>query len=212
MGNASLKRSWSSRSCRRDQEEDKEDLLLSEPKGVELWRLHWYLSQDLLSDFPPVPPHRLWSTDACSTSQIMLSCYDKKGRMMMLKAALKEIAIDNRDCQFCHHTSLLRLRLPPKPGADFLKTQRRKLISGIPRLDTLLETLLTDGILNPTNLDVINIYAVQMEKNRMLVDLVLRKGDMAQELFYKALSQSQSFLLQDMEHSPIVDKVCILYL
>lgn len=212
MGNASLKRRWSSWNDRRDQEEDREDLDLSELKRVELQGLRWHLSQDLLPDFRLVPPHQLWSADTCSTSQIMLSCYDKKGAMMMLEAALKESATDNRDCQFCHHTSLLRPRLPPKLGADFLKTQRRKLINGIQRLDTPLETLLTDGILNPTNLDVINSYAVQMEKNRILVDLVLRKGHIAQELFYKALSQSQPFLLQDMEHRPIVDKVCILYL
>lgn len=207
MGNASLKRSGSSQSYKRDQEEDRKDLDLSELKRVELWRLHRYLSQDVLLDFPPVPPHQHWSANACSTRQIMLSCDNKKGAMMMLEAALEEITIDNRDFQFCHHMSPLRTRLPP----DFLKTQRRTLINGIQSLDPLLETMLTDGVLNPSNLDVINIYAVQMEKNRILVDLVLRKGDMAQELFYKALSQSQSFLLQDMTR-PIVEKVCILYL
>lgn len=192
MGNASLKRSCS-QSCRRDQEEDKKDLSLLELKDI--WRLHLCCSHDLLLGFPLILPH-----------------YHEEGTMMMLNAALKEVAIDIKDSQFGHVTSPLIPRLAPKPGVDFVKTQRRKMINGIQRLDTLLEILLTDGILNPTNLDVINIYAVQNEKKRILVDLVLRKGDMAQELFYKALSQSQSFLLENMEHSPIVDKVCILYL
>lgn len=191
--------------------EDQEALLLSELsklQEVELWRLHWCLSQDLLQDFPPIPPRWLWSANARSTAKTMLSCYHEQGALMILAAALRLLGRDDRVCQLQHHTDPLRPRLAPRPDPDFVKTQRRKLISRVKWLDTVLDTLQDHGILNTANQDAINIYAVQKEKNRVLVDLVLRKGEKAQEVFYKALSQSEPFLLQELEHSPIMDKVC----
>lgn len=206
-----LTRQASVQSCRSDPEENEEALLLSELsklQEVELWRLHWCLSQELLQDFPPIPPRWLRSANACSTAKTMLSCYHEQGALMILGAALRLIGRDDRVCQLHHHTDPPRPRLAPRPDPDFVKTQRRKLISRVKWLDAVLDTLQDHGILNAANLDAINIYAVQKEKNRVLVDLVLRKGDKAQEVFYKALSQSEPFLLQELEHSPIMDKVC----
>lgn len=191
---------------------DWEALLLSELtelQEVELWRLHWCLSHDLVQDFPPIPSRWLRSADAFSTAKTMLSCYHEEGALMMLSTALTLIGRDDWVCQLHLHTDPPRPRLAPKPDPDFVKTQRRKLISRIQWLDRVLDTLQADRILNTTNRDAINIYAVQKEKNRALVDLVLRKGDDAQEMFYKALSQSEPFLLQELEYGPIMVKVCI---
>lgn len=193
-------------------EVDQEALLLTELlklQEVELWRLHWCLSQDLLQDFPPIPPRWLRSADAFSTAKTMQSCYNEQGALKMLSTALTLMGRDASVCQLHLHIDSPRPRQAPKPDPDFVKTQRRKLISRIQWLDHILDNLQADGILNTTNRDAINIYAVQKEKNRTLVDLILKKGDRAQEKFYKALSQSEPFLLQELEYRPVMVKVCI---
>lgn len=193
-------------------EVDQEALLLTELlklQEVELWRLHWCLSQDLLQDFPPIPPRWLRSADAFNTAKTMQSCYNEQGALKMLGTALTLMGRDASVCQLHLHIDSPRPRQAPKPDPDFVKTQRRKLISRIQWLDHILDILQADRILNTTNRDAINIYAVQEEKNRTLVDLILKKGDRAQEKFYKALSQSEPFLLQELEYRPVMVKVCI---
>ncbi len=188
-----------------------EDLLLSELsrlQDVELWRVHWCLSQEnLLQDFPPVPPRWLRSADACSTAKTMLRCYHEEGALMMLYAVLKMIGRDDRVCHLHHTVDPQRPRMAPKPDPRFVKTQRRKLISRMQWLDTVLDALQGCGILNAANRESVDIYAVHRDKIRALVDLVLRMGDEAQEVFYQTLSQSEPFLLQELEDNPISDKV-----
>ncbi|XP_044056894.1 uncharacterized protein LOC122878302 isoform X2 [Siniperca chuatsi] len=189
-----------------------EDLLLSELSGlqeVELWRVHWCLSQAVLQDFPPIPP--LWlqsaqSDHAISITKTMLKCYHEEGALTMLAAVLTMIGRDDRVCHLHHTADPPRPRLTPKRDPDFVKTQRRKLISMMQWPDAVLDALQDYRILNTANREAVDIYAVRRDKNRALVDLVLRKGDEAQEAFYQALSQSEPFLLQELEDDPILDK------
>ncbi len=180
---------------------------LSELQEVELWRVHWCLSQNLLQDFPPIPSHWLRSADAYSTAKTMLRCYHEEGALAMLDVVLTMINRDNR-VSHLHHTSYRpRPIVAPKPDPNFVKTQRRKLISRIQRLGTVLDALQDNGVLNASNRAAIEIYAGRKEKNRALVDLVLRKGDEIQKMFCKALSQLEPFLLQELEREAITDKV-----
>ncbi|KAE8294745.1 hypothetical protein D5F01_LYC07708 [Larimichthys crocea] len=187
------------------QEVAQEDLLqaeLAKLQQVDLWRVQWGLSQNLLPDFPPVPPHWLRSADATSTAKTMLKCYHEQGALAMLNAVLTMIGLGHR----VNYTAELprpRLILAPKPDPDFVQTWRRKLISRMQQPDIVLDCLQDSGILKTANREAINIFAAHKEKNRALVDLVLRKGDEAQQVFYKALSQSEPFLLQELEGSPI---------
>ncbi|TKS75273.1 Caspase recruitment domain-containing protein 8 [Collichthys lucidus] len=182
-----------------------EDLLqaeLTKLQQVDLWRVQWGLSQNLLPDFPPVPPHWLRSADATSTAKTMLKCYHEQGALAMLNAVLTMIGLGHR-INYTAEPPRPRLILAPKPDPDFVQTWRRKLISRMQQPDIVLDRLQDAGILKTANREAINIFAARKEKNRALVDLVLRKGDEAQQVFYKALSQSEPFLLQELEGSPI---------
>lgn len=205
-----LKRHVSVQTWRSEPELVQENLLLSELselQEVELWRIHWCLSQNLLQDFPPIPPHWLRSADACSTAKTMLKCYHEEGAWTMLDVVLRMIGRDDRVCHL-HHTSSYPTRpiLAPRPDQDFVKTRRRKLISRIQWPDAVLDALQDYGILHDSNRAAVQIYAGNKEKNRALVDLVLRQRDEIKKVFYKALSQSEPFLLQELEHGPIMDK------
>lgn len=208
-----LNQNLSFKACSSHQKEDKEEVLLlklSELKQVELLRLHWCLSHN----FPAIPKHWLWSADAKSTAKIMLCCYHPDGALRVLDAALDLINGNDNICQLhLHQTDAPKprqvIRPAPKPDPDFMKTQRRKLICQIQWLDVILDLLQDRGVLNTSNREAINIYAVQEEKNRTLVNLVLTKGSKAQEFFYEALSQSEPFLLQELEKAQIMAKVCV---
>lgn len=150
----------------------------------------------------------LQSANACSPAKIMPSCYYDKGVMLMLNTDLKRMGRDDWGWQRHQCKDPPGLRPAPKPDPDFVKIQRRKLIRRIQWLDMVLDTLQGDGILSASNRDAINIYALQKEKNRVLVDLVLSKGEKAQEAFYGALRQSEPFLLQELENGPIREEVC----
>lgn len=74
-------------------------------------------------------------------------------------------------------------------------------------MDGILDNLWDNGTLTAANLDAINIYAIQREKMRILVDLVLRKGTKAQEAFCMALNRSNPFLLEQLYYQTIKDQV-----
>lgn len=205
------------KACSSHQEEDEEDVLLlklSKLDQVELWRLQWCLCHNLLLDFPAIPQHWLRSANASCTAKTMLFCYHPGGALKVLSAALDLMNGDDNVCQLhLHRTDTPKprevIRSAPKPDPDFVKTQRRKLICRIQWLDVILDHLQDTGVLNTSNREAINIYAVQEEKNRTLVNLVLTKGGEAQEFFYEALSQSEPFLLLELEKAQIMDKVCV---
>lgn len=83
-------------------------------------------------------------------------------------------------------------KMSPKAEAAFVRRYRRTLIGSTLHLDAILDALWRDGVLTAANLDAINIYAVQGEKQHVLINLLLRKGDKAQEAFYKALHRSSA--------------------
>ncbi|KAG8003313.1 hypothetical protein GBF38_018309 [Nibea albiflora] len=134
--------------------------------------------------------------------QAELAKLQQQGALVMLNTVLTMIGLGHR-INYTAEPPRPRLILAPKPDPDFVQTWRKKLISRMQHPDIVLNHLQDSGILNSANREAINIFAVHKEKNRALVDLVLRKGDKAQEVFYKALSQSEPFLLQELEGSPI---------
>ncbi|XP_028259997.1 uncharacterized protein LOC114434793 isoform X2 [Parambassis ranga] len=179
--------------------------LLALPE-VELWRIHWCLSQDLLKDIPPIPPHWLASADACSIAKTMMRCYQEEGALMVLAAVLTLIGRDDRVCHIHHTINPFAPKSAPRPDPDLVRKHRGWLISRIQRPEAILDALRAYGILNTTNREAISMYGVRRDKNRALVDLVLRKGDEALEVFYMALSQSEPFLLQELDGNPFREK------
>lgn len=217
MGNVSsavpyrtLKRRVSEETWRGEPEVEERLLLeLQELQEVELWRLNWSLSQELLQDVPPVPLSWLRTADACSTAKTLLRCYHDDGALSVLEAALRAIGRDDwLSMRHMVYPLRPRPRVPQTLDPDFVMTRRRRLISRMQRLDAILDVLQDHNILNAANRAAVHIYAVRKDKNRALVDLVLRKGGEAQDVFYQALSQSEPFLLLDLEDGPIMDKVC----
>lgn len=90
--------------------------------------------------------------------------------------------------------------MSPAAEVGFVKRYRGRLIASALRLDAVLDALQSNGILTTANLEAINIYAVQREKQRVLMDLLLWKGNKAQEAFCKALVQSNPFLVRELDH------------
>uniref|UniRef100_A0A668TK17 Uncharacterized protein n=1 Tax=Oreochromis aureus TaxID=47969 RepID=A0A668TK17_OREAU len=191
-------------------EEGKEDVLLRELSKlpiVELWRIQWGLSQSaLLQDFPPIPPRWLRSADACSTAKTMMRCY-QEDRAPAVLAAVQTLIGGNHQVRPVRFTMIpLRPELDLKPVQGFVKTQRRKLISRIQRPGPILEALQCCRIFNTSEREAIAIYGACKDRNRALVDLLLRKGEEAQKVFYHALGQSEPFLLQELEEDHIRGK------
>ncbi|KAF3690560.1 hypothetical protein EXN66_Car006233 [Channa argus] len=194
--------------CDSDQELVQEDLLLqklSELQKVELWRVHWGLSQHLQDNIPPIPPRWLWSADALSTAKIMLRCYHEEVALKVLNSVLRLIGQDNEVHHLSHTIKLVPI-IPQKPDPGFVKIHRRRLISRMQDPDAILDSLEAHGILNNANREAISIYALCKDKTRALVDLILWKGVEAQQLFCHALSQSEPFLLQELEDISLRDK------
>lgn len=79
------------------------------------------------------------------------------------------------------------------PG--LVKNQRGKLVQQVERLDKVLELLLQRGVLTTFNMEAILVFGLQQHKTRALLDLLIQKGDQAQQIFLQALGQLEPFLL-----------------
>lgn len=99
-------------------------------------------------------------------------------------------------------------KMSPAAEAGFVKRYRGRLIASALRLDAVLDALQSNGILTTANLEAINIYAVQREKQRVLMDLLLWKGNKAQEAFCKALVQSNPFVVRELDHRLPEERAC----
>ncbi|CAK6980204.1 Hypothetical predicted protein [Scomber scombrus] len=189
-----------------------EDQLLAELSAlsdVDLWRVQWGLSQNLLQNVPPVPPRWLRTADAAGTAKILQRCFQHEGALAVLTEVQALIGSKGQVCGLRRShsdTQVLRPGPSPRPGPDFVRTQRRNLISRIQQPLNVLNVLQSHGFLNASHRDVIRVYALRKHKNQVLVDLVLNKGDRAQEMFYKVLRELEPFLLQELDHEPIKDK------
>ncbi|XP_047230655.1 uncharacterized protein LOC124873760 [Girardinichthys multiradiatus] len=200
------------------QEERWKQLLqqLSELSEVELWRVQCCLSQTLLPNFPPIPRHCLHCADALKTAITMILCYHEDGALSVLATALNLMSPEHS--AFNHIMSPTRTKsvrtpvfelvsLPElKMAPDFVRTLRRRLISRIQRPDSVLDALQSNRILNPANRKAVNIYAVNKHKNRALVDLILMKGHEAQQALLQILSQSEPFMLEELNNDLIREK------
>ncbi|XP_061592973.1 uncharacterized protein LOC133457682 [Cololabis saira] len=177
--------------------------LLSGMSEVELWRVHWCLSQNLIQEAPPIPPHWLWAADACSTAKTMMRCYEEEGLLTVLAKVLALLGSKDAVGPVYHSTSPPRPRTTSKLELDFVRSHRRRLISMVQNPNAILQALEDHQILTPANREAVSIYALLKDKNRALVDLVLHKGPEAQEAFCQALGQSEQFLLQELADEPI---------
>uniref|UniRef100_A0A674MG62 CARD domain-containing protein n=1 Tax=Takifugu rubripes TaxID=31033 RepID=A0A674MG62_TAKRU len=94
---------------------------------------------------------------------------------------------------------IIREFLHPDLEANFVKRCRRRLIKSIQPVDAIVDALREVGVLNTANLEAISIHADQREKQRILVDQVLWKGNKAQDAFFLALARSNPFVLQELD-------------
>ncbi|XP_017259480.1 uncharacterized protein LOC108228439 isoform X2 [Kryptolebias marmoratus] len=183
---------------------------LSQLSEVALWRVHWCLSQNLLPDCPPIPLRWLHSADASRTAKTMMLCYHEDRALQILAAVLNLMGPEHPVCHIIHSIRLSRPtsvpKLVPQLNPDSLRTLRRRLISRIQKPDIVLTALLHNEILDSANQEALMVYALRKDKNRALVDLVLRKGREAQQAFYQALSQSEPFMLEELKDDQIKNK------
>lgn len=99
------------------------------------------------------------------------------------------------------HPAEAEVEPEPKAQLGFVRRYRGKLIDNVLRLDTILDALQHERILTPANLDAINIYGDQRDKQRVLMDLMLlQKRDKAQEAFRKALVKSDPLVAAELNH------------
>lgn len=103
---------------------------------------------------------------------------------------------------------IIREFLHPQLEANFVKRCRGRLIKSIQPVDAIVEALRDAGVLSTANLEAINIHANQREKQRVLVDQVLWKGNKAQGAFFLALAGSNPFLLQELDRRALKEQVC----
>lgn len=103
---------------------------------------------------------------------------------------------------------IIRELLHPELEANLVKRCRRRLVKSLQPVDAIVDTLRGVGVLSAANLEAIKVHANQREKQRILVDQVLRKGNKAQDAFFLALAWSNPFVLQDLDRWALKDQVC----
>lgn len=168
---------------------------------VQLMQFQWYLSQGVLKDFRPIPQQWLKVGDTWSTIKAMVKCYGDEGAVRITAEILRKMDWDG---QF----EELRSRFPqysapkakavPKPIPDFPQMFRRKIVNRMQHTEPILDALQKHGVLSEAEREAISIYYLQ-DKNRALVDMVLRKGGKVQELFHMILFQTEPYLLEELE-------------
>ncbi|XP_071373874.1 uncharacterized protein [Centroberyx affinis] len=185
--------------------------VLAEVPPVELKKFQWCLTQDVLQDFLPIPPRWLRSADAWSTCETMVRCYGEEGAVRMTAEILRKMGRTHWIGELlsrCPRTAVPPMTNPnPQPSPYFVKTLRKKLINRIQHSRAILDALQEQGLLSEAEREAVSIYANRKDKNRALVDLVLRKGTKAQEMFYQTLSQLEPFLLKDLDSHPTIPKL-----
>lgn len=95
---------------------------------------------------------------------------------------------------------IVREFLGPEPEENFVKRCRRRLIKSLRPVEAIVEALREVGVLSTANLEAIHIHADPRERQRVLVDQVLWKGDKARDALFLALARSNPFVLQELEH------------
>uniref|UniRef100_A0A667Z2I2 CARD domain-containing protein n=1 Tax=Myripristis murdjan TaxID=586833 RepID=A0A667Z2I2_9TELE len=175
----------------------------------ELSRFQWLLTRKVLHNFAPIPPHWLSSADAWKTTETLLRCYQEDGALRLAAEILRMMGCADQVDELCNRCC--RTPVPswpatnPKPRANCVEALRRQLIDGMQHAADVLDALHAHGLLGEAETEAISIYAARRDKNRALVDMVLRKGARAQQMFYQALSQSEPFLLEELDS---ISKVC----
>ncbi|XP_029904667.1 uncharacterized protein LOC115357409 [Myripristis murdjan] len=169
----------------------------------ELSRFQWLLTRKVLHNFAPIPPHWLSSADAWKTTETLLRCYQEDGALRLAAEILRMMGCADQVDELCNRCC--RTPVPswpatnPKPRANCVEALRRQLIDGMQHAADVLDALHAHGLLGEAETEAISIYAARRDKNRALVDMVLRKGARAQQMFYQALSQSEPFLLEELD-------------
>ncbi|KAM4629675.1 uncharacterized protein ACJ7VT_001901 isoform 2-T3 [Polymixia lowei] len=173
---------------------------------VELKQFQCCLMRKVLKDYPPIPPQWLRAADTWATVQTMTRCYGEKGAMIMMAKVLKNMGcrdhVDQLQSQCSLWKHLPRDKPALEPSSDFVQLLRRKLISGMRSTEPILDVLQQHRLLDEAERAAVNIFAAQRDKNKALTDLVLRKDSGAQKVFHQALSQSDPFLLEELDSHP----------
>ncbi|NWY06155.1 CARD8 protein, partial [Nothoprocta ornata] len=86
-------------------------------------------------------------------------------------------------------------------GAAFIKKHKKELCSRMGRISPILLHLHTANIINSDEEEEVLSQKTRQKKNRVLLELVERKGCKAQEQLYRILQEKDKFLISDLEES-----------
>lgn len=186
---------------------DKEFLLsiLEDLASVELKKFQWFLSERISDDFAPIPKSRLYDADQCDTVDLMVMFYGTAGAEKITAEVLRTMGRTDlfvelhRRCDRYAVVPAPKAKSAPKPPPEFLRRFRVQLIERMGNTRPIQYALLEQGVLTEEEIEAITVYALRAEKNRALVDMVLKKGARAQEAFYKVLREEDPYLLEELE-------------
>ncbi|XP_045069605.1 caspase recruitment domain-containing protein 8-like [Coregonus clupeaformis] len=90
-------------------------------------------------------------------------------------------------------------RPPTFPGRDFITKHRIALETRLGLLQPILSHLEDHKVLNAEEREEVVSKSTKTLQNQALLDMVVGKGDEAQEEFYQVLREADHFLVKDME-------------
>ncbi|XP_056133851.1 uncharacterized protein LOC130110698 [Lampris incognitus] len=184
--------------------------VLTELEPLELKQFQYCLTHKVLKTFVPIPGYHLGSADADSIIKAMLRYYGEEDAVRIMAEIISSFGIVCHSDQFLRHGSPTlfhsQTKWSPKHIPDLIQSLRRELVCRIRHVGLVLCTLLKHGILDEAQSEAVRIYASQREKNRALVDLVLRKGADTLGGFYEALCQCEPLLMEELRAHPAVSK------
>ncbi|XP_036804821.1 caspase recruitment domain-containing protein 8-like [Oncorhynchus mykiss] len=88
---------------------------------------------------------------------------------------------------------------PTFPGQDFIPKHRIALETRLGLLQPILLHLEDHKVLNAEEREEVVSKSTKTLQNQALLDMVVRKGDEAQEKFYQVLREADDFLVRDLE-------------
>ncbi|XP_038835174.1 uncharacterized protein LOC120032971 [Salvelinus namaycush] len=88
---------------------------------------------------------------------------------------------------------------PTFPGRDFITKHRIALETRLGLLQPILLHLEDHKVLNAEEREEVVSKSTKTLQNQALLDMVVRKGDEAQEVFYQVLREADRFLVRDLE-------------
>uniref|UniRef100_A0A8C7TP05 CARD domain-containing protein n=1 Tax=Oncorhynchus mykiss TaxID=8022 RepID=A0A8C7TP05_ONCMY len=161
----------------------------------QLERFRWYLSHfETVNGISPIPKSQLEEAESHDTVDKMVQRY-----ALGIEVELQVIDPFSPLSVQAPLPAATPAKPPTFPGQDFIPKHRIALETRLGLLQPILLHLEDHKVLNAEEREEVVSKSTKTLQNQALLDMVVRKGDEAQEKFYQVLREADDFLVRDLE-------------